>query len=119
MVEKADEELDGFLADQMASLYNLFYSGAAFVAPMIGAALYEKFKFRGTFDIIQFSYYGIALFYLVFVAGFKAFADHKNYLTEEKRLAAISEKIQHLRNGTTDVDKEKGNKVNDIQWLIF
>lgn len=76
LVEGVDVELDGFIADQQASLYNLFYSGFAFLGPILGATLYDAVGYRGTFDIVQFMMYGIGLFYLVFVAGFHAFKDY-------------------------------------------
>jgi hypothetical protein len=48
----------------------------AFIGPMIGAALYDEVGFRYTFDVVMFIMWGIALIYLVFVAGFKAFSDY-------------------------------------------
>jgi hypothetical protein len=82
IVDKVDEALDGYIADQQASLFGIFFSGTCFFAPLIGAALYDNLGYRHTFDIIQFTMYGLALYYLIFVAGFSPFKKYKAMLEE-------------------------------------
>jgi MFS family permease len=79
------------------------FSGSAFVAPIIGAALYEQFGYRGAFDIMQFLLYGIGFFYWFFVAGLTPFKSYKKQMDEQAALQEITDKIQALRNGDEDV----------------
>lgn len=79
IVEKANEALDGKLSDQEAALYAQFYAGAAFIAPIVGSALYdvESLGYRGTLDVFMIAYAIIAVVFGLGYSGFTPYADYE------------------------------------------
>lgn len=77
LVDGYDPKLDGYISDQQASLYGIFFSGSMFVSPMAGAALYDAFGYRSSFDIMMFIMFNCFLFYWFVVAGLSPIKEHR------------------------------------------
>lgn len=101
IVEKTSESIDGKLSDQEASLYSLFYAGAALTAPVIGSAIYDRFSlppnaeqiksehhgeipvdylddnagYRGSLDVFLIVYALVTVLFFVCYSGFTPYAD--------------------------------------------
>lgn len=78
IVEKTSESLDGKLSDQEAAVYAQFYAFAAFIAPMVGSALYdrEELEYRGTMDVMMIAYTFICILFGFIYCGFTPYKDY-------------------------------------------
>lgn len=51
IVEGTDEETEGLLHDTIAAMYNLWYSSASLLSPIIGGLMFDVIHYRNTMSL--------------------------------------------------------------------
>ena len=107
IIEGSAKETEGLLHDNIAALYNLWYSTASLFSPVLGGFLYDRMGFQKTMDISMFTMLGFALFYTVFNCGCRVYKYHYDALDELDHLKEAKEKFDKLVEEDSSIKSNK------------